>query len=127
MPRHLVVTDAIEPYTFTYSGVLTPTVGAIGLPLAFNALVETVDARLGTAPVGADLVLDILSNGVSLYSTKPKFVDGSQVLTAGTLTTGITGSPILSGTALTVDVVSIGTTTPGSNLGLVIRLRRLDA
>lgn len=74
----------------------------------------------GTAPVGADLIFDlILDGGTSIYTTtanRPKVVAGTNV--------GDTPAPdnptVLQGHYVTVDTIQVGSSTPGSKIDLRI-------
>ena len=89
-----------------------------------------------TAPVGADLIVDINSyNGAALttmYTTKPKILDGAKIGGAapdGTyarrclaVVNNTTSSPTSAGTRMSFDVDQVGSGTAGSDLGVHVRI-----
>src|SRR5258705_8480437 len=114
-PFILTTTARIDDLaTFALSGGLTaPTLGKLRFRFPFDATLEGVSAAVDTAPTGANIILDVNKNGVSIFpiSTKP-------TITATTFDTGgsedvpdTTG--ILSGDYLQVDIDQVGSTIPG--------------
>ena len=73
-----------------------------------------------TAPTGADLILDILKNGTTVYTTKPEFAATSNTLTAGTLKTDGT-EDFVSGDRITFKVTQIGSTEPGEGARFTVK------
>lgn len=75
----------------------------------------------GTAPVGSAIIFDLLRNGVSMFtppSVRPSIPAGSKV---GTLTVpGVVA--LVAGDVLTVDIVQIGSTTPGAAATLSVEV-----
>ena len=72
-------------------------------------------ANLSTAPVGAALILDVLKNGVSIFSTLPQFADSSTTLTAGILKVDGT-EDFVAGDEITFAATQVGSTTAGGGL-----------
>ena len=81
--------------------------------------VSAVRMAAGTAPVGADLIVDINKGGTTVYTFqgyRPKIVDGAST----SLTTTGQSWTWESGTYLTLDVDQIGSTTPGSDVTITV-------
>lgn len=81
--------------------------------------IGTVRASVGTAPVGAALIVDVNLNGTTIYTTqanRPSIASGQVTDTAGD--PDVATWPV--GEYLTVDVDQVGTTTPGSGLTVTI-------
>lgn len=111
--------------TFAISGPLSaPTLGTLRFRFPFDATLLGVSAAVNTAPTGANIVLDVNKNGVSIFpiSTKP-------TITAGTFDTG--GSEdvpdttsVSSGQYLQVDIDQVGSIVAGSDLTVFIHYTR---
>lgn len=83
-----------------------------------------IRARLGTAPAGTSLILDVNRNAVTMFSTqanRPTFAIGSKAMTGGSAIPDIT--TLATGDYVTIDVDQVGSTTPGSDLALGIWAR----
>lgn len=91
------------------------------IPLPQTLTATSVLLSVGTAPDGSEIIVDILKNGTTIFSTKPQIADGA---TSGG------GSAVFSTTSFSLnDVIKynidqVGSTTPGADLtiGLVFKL-----
>jgi hypothetical protein len=72
-----------------------------------------------TAPTDAALIIDILKNGTSIYTTKPQYASGSTTLTAGTLKSDGT-EVFAAGDTLTHSVTQVGSTEPGEGMTFTV-------
>lgn len=82
--------------------------------------ITKIRASVGTAPAGADLVLDVKKNGTSIYTTtanRPTIAAGTNTVVA----VAPDDQAFADGDYLTVDVVQVGSTTAGSDLTVQIR------
>lgn len=115
-----------EVLAFTKQGPLTVvTSGASEFPIAGgNFLLESFAARVITPPTGSSIVLDILKNNVSVFS-----VPGNRPTIAASSNTAVTTLPsnimFADGDYLEVQIVSVGSTTPGVTLTASVRLTRI--
>mgnify|MGYP001161939101 FL=1 len=77
--------------------------------------IRSVRASVGTAPVGADLIVDVNISGVSIFTAgnRPTIPAGSN--TSGAVT-ALAATTIPTGGYLTVDVDQVGSSTPGADL-----------
>lgn len=77
--------------------------------------IRSVRASVGTAPVGADLIVDVNIGGASIFSpaNRPTIPAGSN--TSGAVT-ALATTTIPTGGYLTVDVDQVGSSTPGADL-----------
>ena len=119
------VSEIIEVYPFFQTGPLTVTAGAARVYLEENYAVESIRASVGTAPVGASVIADVNLNGTTVFTTqanRPTIVAGAFTDLAEAADGWPTGTTV--GMYLTVDIDQIGSTTAGSDLNVVIRLRR---
>lgn len=113
-----------EPYVFSKTGALTTSTGVARIPIkggTFN--IQSVAAMVNTAPGGASIILDVKKNGVTIFGTagnRPTIAAGSTSATVGANSV----TSVTDGDYLTVDIVQVGSTTAGSDLTLVVRLRR---
>lgn len=78
---------------------------------------SAVDLRVKTAPTGADVIVDINKNGASLFTTRPRVVDGATTGGSGAVFTGSTPS-VTDGDVITFDIDQIGSTEAGRDLSI---------
>jgi hypothetical protein len=105
---------------FTVSGGLVIGSGVLRLPIDGEYLIVGVRATVNTAPVGDDLILDVLKNGTTIFTTtanRPTIADGDN-------DNGLSAEPddneIEAGDYLTVDIAQVGSGTAGSDLVVAI-------
>jgi hypothetical protein len=133
-PTPVLITGVPTPYkgeieniTFTMPGTLTVEVGAARIYAEGQYLIASIRASVGGAPAGASVVVDLKVNGTSILNFTGS--DHRLVIPAGAFTSGrgdISAVPLLKdGDYLTVDVNQVGTTTPGSDLIVNIRIARM--
>lgn len=106
--------------SFFKSNTLTVTTGTNRLPI--DGVYTIVGTRLmvGTAPVGANIIIDVKKNGTTIYATqanRPTIVAGQNAGGPGA-TPDVTA--LAAGDYLTVDIVQVGSTTAGSDLTVSI-------
>lgn len=82
----------------------------VGRAFTFAGLVAGLDA----APTGAALIIDVLKNGVSVYTVKPQFAAGSTTFSAGTL--DMAKVAFAAGDLFALRVLQIGSGSPGKGL-----------
>jgi len=88
-------------------------------PFEMPQALTTVEVKLniGTAPVGADLIVDILKNSSSIFSTKPQINDGA---VAGGSSAVFSTTTVADGDIITYNIDQVGSTTPGSDLTMAL-------
>lgn len=113
---------AMENLPFTQIGALTVKTGVSRYPITGGAYsIQSVAAMVNTAPAGASIILDVKKNGTTIFGTsanRPTIAAGTTTATVGAFSV----SSLTTGDYLTVDIVQIGSTTPGSDLVLAIRI-----
>jgi hypothetical protein len=118
-----LLTHAIEAYPFAVTGSLSVKTGSSRIYLEGNYTVDTIRASVNTAPTGATILVDVNKNGTTLYTTQSA---RPTIAISGFTATG--NSPAVttfaSGDYMTVDVDQVGSTIAGSDLTVVVRLRR---
>jgi hypothetical protein len=82
-----------------------------------NRSVRDIYGIVGTASAGAGISLQVNRNG-SLYATV-QFPTGA---TTSSVTGGFGLPALQAGDQLSLDITGVGTTIPGSNLNLIMRL-----
>ena len=111
------VTSASAEEVYSISGTLSVVAGQLRLynRSGFPWTLLSVYISVGTAPTGADLIVDININGTTIFSNqsnRPTITDGSY--------TGVSGTPdvvtVAPGDYLTVDTDQIGSTISGADL-----------
>lgn len=123
------------------SGAVSAAAGAVPYPVPFPCELVGVHLAIGTAPAGADLIVDVNKNGTTVFTDqdkRPKIaasattgsVEIAPALSAGTnyiYSPYPTASPLATfaeGDKVTVDVDQVGSGTAGSNLGVVLTLAK---
>lgn len=110
------------PLVFTYPGAISVSTGTVRFTAPIAMTVIGVSASVGTAPTAASIIIDVKKNGTTIYTTsgnRPTITAASN--TASETTPDITS--VSTGDYLTVDIVQIGSSTPGSDLSVVLRVR----
>jgi hypothetical protein len=103
-----------------YSGIggpLSPVTGVLPYP-AVACTVKSVRAAVGTPSAGQAIRLDVKKNGVTILAAPLTIAAGQQY--SGRVP--LTGVHLNDGDLVTVDIVQVGTTTPGSNLVLILEV-----
>ena len=108
---------------YTVLGVLSPGSGSLRLYVEDDIVIDTVRASVGTAPVGGDIVIDILLDGatsvfsdISLNTTIP---DGDN--------TGVSSPDnniVPKGHFITMDILNVGATVAGSDLVVQVKMHQ---
>lgn len=78
-------------------------------------------AVLATAPTGSAAIVDVLANGVSVYTTRPQFAAGATALTAGVLDPARIN--VAAGATLDFTVTQIGSGAPGQGCAFTLQAR----
>ncbi|MDX1408171.1 MAG: right-handed parallel beta-helix repeat-containing protein, partial [Saprospiraceae bacterium] len=113
--------NPLQLHSFWQSGDLTTGTGVFILPFDFAAQLVSVRLGVGTSPTGDDLIVDVNKNGTTMFTTqanRPTVPDGDADGVGASATPDVTA--IAAGDYLSVDIDQIGSTTPGSNLTVVI-------
>lgn len=115
------VADFLVP--MNTAGAASAGAGAMRLGIPFASRLLGVAISAGTAPAGADLILDVNVNGTTVFPTqsgRPRILAGAN---AGTvqLSQPVTLAP---GDYITIDVDQVGSGTAGSNLGVTIWMEK---
>lgn len=112
-----------EFITFTRVGDLVVESGTIHWPVPYGLTIQDVRARVSSAPTGAGVIVDVLKNGVTIFTNsanRPTISGGSYE--------GVSGTPdvtaLTAGDYLSVDVDQVGSGTPGADLSVVVTFRR---
>lgn len=108
--------------TFTIEGDLTATTYSEKVWVATRACtIGKTWVRVGVAPTGSAVVVDILKNGTTIFTTS-----GNRASVAAGTTKDDSGTPditaLAEGDELTVQVVSVGSTTPGTHATINVGL-----
>jgi hypothetical protein len=108
--------------SFSYSGTLATLTGTYRWfnDTGATRTISQVRASVGTAPAGASIIVDVRKNGSTIFTTtanRPTISAGSQYAVAG----GAPDVPTIAvGEYWTVDVVQVGSTTPGASLTVTV-------
>lgn len=104
-------------YNYAADNLAVQTYNEVVVPRAIT--IEGEAGFLETVSAGAAVIVDILKNGVSIYTVKPQFAAGATALTAGTLAT----TALAAGDRVTFKVTQIGSTTPGARMRFTLKGR----
>jgi hypothetical protein len=113
----------VVPYSKTGAAVVS--VGAHKLVFRSPGTVLSVTAAVGTAPTGADLIVDVNKNGTTIFTTqanRPTIVDGNEISDPA-VPDPLEDSGVLTlapGDYLTVDVDQVGSSVPGADLTVTV-------
>lgn len=124
MPRFLAPLTRARTTVVAYSQAGTVAVGA-GTFRIYNdtgatQTIAAVRASVGTAPTGAALIVDVLKNGTTLFTTT---ANRPTIAISGNTSGKVTNMDITSfadGDYLTVSVAQVGSTVAGANLTVTI-------
>lgn len=112
------LTTSLTPYS--KQGTLTVATGTMRLPIDGTYTIVGTRLMVGTAPTGADLIIDVNKNGSTIYSTqanRPKITAGSN---SGGPGTAPDVTSLAAGDYLTVDIDQVGSTIAGSDLTVAV-------
>ena len=87
--------------------------------MARTGVFEGEVGYIDTVCTGAELLCDVLKNGTSIYSTKPKFAVSTAVMTAGVIST----TAFASGDRITFKVLTIGSTVAGKGVRFMLKCK----
>jgi hypothetical protein len=113
---------AAQPLAFSKTGTLEVTTGASKFPALFDMTLIGVRAAVGTAPTGADLIVDVNKNGTTVYTTqgnRPTISDGAT--SSSETVPDVTA--VAAGDLLSVDIDQVGSSTEGSDLVVAIEFQ----
>lgn len=107
----------VHTFAFAVAGGLTATGKTLRLynRLGSTATITEVFVSVGTAPVGAAILIDVNKNGTTIFTNqahRPSISAGSNTASD----TGIDVSSLANGDYLTIDIDQVGSTTTGSDL-----------
>jgi hypothetical protein len=121
----LLLGERIEVIPFYKTGALSVVTSALEIPL--NASYEFVDmvGRVGTAPTGATIILDVFKNGTTIWTTtgnRPTIATSQKLSTSAGAPNTMT---FAAGDYLQFRIAQIGSSVTGSDLAALLRLRRI--
>jgi hypothetical protein len=105
---------------YSKQGTLSITTGTMRLPIDGTYTVVGTRLMVGTAPTGANLIIDVKKNGATIYTTSAN----RPTVVAGANSGGPGATPdatsLAAGDYITVDIAQVGSTVAGSDLTVVI-------
>jgi len=110
----------IETASWTYMGTITVRTGDGAWVYPGDYLLRTVQLSIASPPVGADVIVDVNVNGMSVFadqSQRPRILAGSNTdLVDFPANTAVGLNDII-----TVDIDQVGSVSPGSTLVAIVR------
>ena len=105
---------------YTKQGTLSTGTGTFRLPTDGTYTVVGTRLMVGTAPTGANLIIDVNKNGTTIYTTQAN----RPSITAGSNSGGPGSTPdvtsLAAGDYLTIDIDQVGSTVAGADLTVTI-------
>lgn len=105
---------------YSKQGNLAITTGTMRLPIDGTYTIVGTRLMVGTAPTGANLIVDVKKNGTTIYTTQAN----RPTILAGANSGGPGAAPdvtsLAAGDYLTVDVAQVGSTVTGADLTVVV-------
>jgi hypothetical protein len=92
----------------------------ITIRMPYNFLLSTVKASLTTAPFGSKLIININKNGSSILSTNINIDPTHKTSKTSSTQPVISTNTFSDDDEITVDIVQIGSTTPGTGLKIYL-------
>ncbi len=104
---------------------LTTGTAKLTFRMPFAATLLSVRASVNTAPVGANLVVDINEAGTSLLSTKLSIDATEKTSTTAATAAVISDSSLADDAEITIDIDQVGSSTAGTGLKVGLYVRRI--
>lgn len=107
--------------TLSMSGILVTAIGKSRWYVADDFAIDEVRVSVGTQPDGADLIIDVNKNGISIFDSgnEPTISTGQNSIVA--IPDVVVASD---GDYFTVDIDQVGVVEPGRDLTVQVQLRR---
>ena len=90
--------------------------------IARNGVFDGEVGHIQNVCTGSDVIVDVKVDGVSIYSTPPRFPAGSQTMTVGVLSAGANALHV-PGSVMEFEVTQIGSSTAGSGLRFMLKCK----
>jgi len=116
--------DDRKSFKFEVVGGLTVGAGKDRYAVPFNGEVVNVDLAVGTAPTGAALNVDILKNGVTIYSTVANVPSIAIAALSSSAANRVKTPDVVgfaAGDVLTLSITQVGSTVAGSDLDATVQ------
>lgn len=110
------------PIAFSFAGSLVAVTGASKYPVPLAGTIVSAQAAVGTDPTGASVIVDVLKNGTTIYTTqanRPTIAAGTNESAAALPDV----TAVAAGDLLSVNIAQVGSTTPGADLTVVVLVR----
>lgn len=120
-PKFWASLEAPEIFSTTLAGAVTVGAGKATFTNTTGETLQISNVRLhaGTAPAGADLIVDVNAAGASVFSAagRPRLVAGSA---DGSAVPDVNPATVAPNEQITVDVDQVGSGTAGSDLTITV-------
>lgn len=115
----------VTSYPFTMLGELSVFPGVVRLPIPLKGNILSVIATVGTPPAGSAIVVEVLKNGQPVFVTAPRPTIPVGAMVSAEAIPDVTA--VVVGDYLTVNVVQVGSATPGADLCVVVAVVHTEA
>lgn len=96
--------------------ILTVNYNQTGIRLPYAMNLSQVRLSCNTAPTGSKIIVDVVANGISIFSTLPAIDLNSTTSVAGTQPGVISNSSLIDNLRIFFNVTQVGSTFPGTGL-----------
>jgi hypothetical protein len=111
-------------YGFSRSDALVVLAGTMRGPIAFSGTIIAVIAMVNTAPTGAAILVDVNVGGTTIFTTQANRPTIAAAAFSSGVVTNMDVTAVAVGDYLTVDIDQIGSTVAGSDLSVLVVVRR---
>ena len=105
---------------FQSVGALTAAAGKAFVVAPYGGTIKKISASVGATSVGSSIIVDINKNGTTIFTTQAN----RPTIAAAAVVATLAGTPnvvtFVAGDLLSVDLDQVGSSTPGSNLGVSV-------
>ncbi len=117
--------SSLEVYQFFQGGGQSVGSEKQGVMIPVAGTITDVRAYLTTAPTGASFIVDVMKNGVTLFTTS---ANRPTIAIAGFASTTVAPNvtAVAVGDRLSVDVIQVGSTVAGSNLYVTVTVKQTN-
>lgn len=125
VPTGMPVSLSVAFGTYTVAGPVTPSTGKARLPSNGNYTLAGAIATISTAPTGSSLIVDVLKNGTTIYTTAANrpTIPASGFVSQTMATPDVTAMAV--NDYLTINITQVGSTVAGADLTVTVFATRL--
>lgn len=101
-------------------GTLTAAAGKAFAVAPYDGVIKKISGKVGTAPTGATLIVDVNKNGTTIFTTQANRPTVAVSATAATLAGFPEVTTFAAGDLISIDIDQIGSSVAGANLAVAV-------